>query len=113
MKIELISKIQYGNQYKDFIDAAKEYQARVLGYVPYEPPETFRDYEYMTPIVQYATYSPYYYYPGYGYYQQQVQEPPSILTNLNISSAQKYQAPTVIDSPQSSMEDYINRAFEK
>lgn len=67
----------------------------------------------MTPIVQYATYSPYYYYPGYGYYQQQVQEPPSILTNLNISSAQKYQAPTVIESPQSSMEDYIKRAFEK
>lgn len=30
------------SQYKDFIDAAKEYQARVLGYVPYEPPETFR-----------------------------------------------------------------------
>ena len=31
---------QFYSHYKNFIDAAKEYQARVLGYVPYEPPET-------------------------------------------------------------------------
>ena len=78
----------------------------------------FRDYEYTAPSLQYAAqnpnyYSQYYYYPGYGYFQQPAQEIPSIITKLNINSSQTHFVSKVVESQQNSMEDYIKRAFEK
>jgi len=55
---------------------------------------------------QYASY-----YPDYGYYQQPMVENPSCISNLNISAPQTKPAP--VAEPQSSLEDYIKRAFEK